>query len=119
MKRPAKTPKAEVGDLVDVGGVWNLRGVVLADATAWWVISGHLDVARCIVARKDVKRIVQKRAVDPEMMPYLLARGVPLDAPAPPALNAPGAPIPPEAPSGAGREGIGRQRAVPTRKEGT
>lgn len=30
----------------------------------------------------------------------------------------PGAPIPPEAPSGAGREGIGRQRAVPTRKEG-
>ena len=63
--------KTQPGDLVEVGGIWSMKGIVLADDTAWYVISGHYDIADCIVSEEDVLGIVTPRAIDPDMIPYL------------------------------------------------
>lgn len=68
--------RAKPGDLVEAGGIWNMRGIVLADDSAEHVIRGHYDIAHCIVAAKDIKRIIQKQAVKRDLLPYLGRGGV-------------------------------------------
>ena len=68
--------KCKVGDLVQFGGVWAKydKGVVLADDSAWYVIDGHYDVSGCIVAEKDIVKVVKKGAVDLSVITYLRAQ---------------------------------------------
>jgi hypothetical protein len=68
--------KYKPGDLVEVGGIWNMRGIVLADSSAWWVISGHYDISHCIVAARDIKRFIERSAVRPDLLPFLATKGV-------------------------------------------
>lgn len=74
MTKPKLTP--EIGDLVEVGEPWNMRGIVLADDSVWWCANNHFDVSHCIVNKKDIVRIVEPRAVRPDLVPYLQQHGV-------------------------------------------
>jgi hypothetical protein len=64
--------KVEVGDLVYVGGVWQMKGIVLSmhpiDNMTGVLVSG------CFVDKRDIKRIIKRRAIDPKMIKYLEPR---------------------------------------------
>lgn len=73
MKKSSKrhSVKFELGDLVKVGDIWNMMGVVRADSRSWWVIKDHYDVNHCIVHRNDIVKVVKKQAVPRKYLRYL------------------------------------------------
>lgn len=66
-----KKQKIEVGDLVQIGGIWKKRiGIVRALDDAWYMLKNHIDVSNCMVERKDVK-IIKKQIVPKKYIKYL------------------------------------------------
>jgi hypothetical protein len=61
--------KVEVGDLVYVGDVWKMKGIVLSSGG-----DEYATVAGCLVQKRHITRIIKKRAIDPEMIKYLEPR---------------------------------------------
>jgi hypothetical protein len=73
-----KTVEVRPGDAVEVGGIWNMKGIVIA-TKGWYIIKGHLDVSSCMVAKKDVLRVIKRGAVDPKYIPYLKYGGLKME----------------------------------------
>lgn len=59
-----KIVKVGLGDLVEVGGGWNMVGIVRADEkTGWWMIRGHVSINDCVVSRREIVRVIKKQCV--------------------------------------------------------
>ena len=65
-----KKMKIEVGDLVQLKGIWKNRvGIVIAK-TRFYILKNHLDACGCIVDLKDV-RLIKKQVVPKKYKRYL------------------------------------------------
>jgi hypothetical protein len=69
-----KNIKIEVGDLVQLKGIWkNKVGIVLETETSkngWYLIENHIDACHCIVDLKDVK-LIKKQVIPKKYKNYL------------------------------------------------